>query len=421
MKRLQLIICISIFIQLLTIAQLKQIVVLSEGSFDFTTGQIIEPVSLGSWDPVLKKYEKKFEVAGSRFASDLILDGNSVWIAADQKVIQLNLSDWSVLNSMTVVGVRKLALYGDKLIITRGEYLTQLNSHVEIYNKTNLSKLFSIPFQLMPYTAENIIVKDSYAYITVNNGFSLGKEVGKVLKIDLDILKWVETIELGEKAKNPENLMMINDQLYSLNNRDYTGSSISSIDLSNSEVRTYELSDVSSLCGTSTLLPQQIIYQEYGETHISRFDLSSQQSGFFKEMNKPFYGMTFDPKSGWLCTGETDFFSYGHVNIYDEHLELIYDFATGIAPAYFVFHYGEASANSDLDEISFDIFPNPVNDQCKIESSKIITELELYDSYGRKLGVQNPGHLQISDLKQGIYYVKVYSNTKTGIKRLMKL
>lgn len=421
MKRIQLIIGICFIFSLFASGQLKQIIVLNEGSFDFTTGQITEPVSLGAWDPVFNTYEKKLIIPQVRFASDLILDGNSVWIAADNKILQVKLADWSILNSIDVIGVRKIALYNDKLIVTRGEYLTQLSAYVEIYHKANLSKLFDIPFQMMPYTAENIVINDHFAYIAVNNGFEFGKEVGKVLKLDLDILKWVETIELGEKGKNPENLMIVNDYLYSLNNRNYTGSSISSINLSSTEVNTYELSDVSSLCGTSTLIPQQIIYQEYGETHLSRFDLNTQQSGFLKEMDKSFYGMAYDPQSQWICTGVTDFFSYGKVYIFDKQFDLISDFATGIAPAYFVFQYGAASDNTDLGEISFNLLPNPVKDYCKIESSEHLTKIELFDALGRKLGDQNPDNFQISNLKEGIYYVKVYNDAKTGVKRLLKL
>lgn len=72
-------------------AQLTKILVLNEGAFDYTKNTIIEPVSIGSFDINSRIYTKLNEVAGARFASDIIQDGSSYWVAADKEIVVYDL------------------------------------------------------------------------------------------------------------------------------------------------------------------------------------------------------------------------------------------------------------------------------------------------------------------------------------------
>lgn len=97
--------------------------------------------------------------------------------------------------------MRKLACYKDFLIVTRGEYLKQLSAYIQIYNKHTFDLIYEVPYQVLPYTAENIIVKDDNAFIAINNGFDFGKEVGKIVKLNLTTLKLEAILELGPEGK----------------------------------------------------------------------------------------------------------------------------------------------------------------------------------------------------------------------------
>ena len=54
---------------------LKRILVLNEGRFDFNTNQIAVPVSVGAFDVNTKQYIKLLEIDGARFASEIKIDG----------------------------------------------------------------------------------------------------------------------------------------------------------------------------------------------------------------------------------------------------------------------------------------------------------------------------------------------------------
>ena len=51
-----------------------QVLILNEGYFDYTTQQIIEPVTIGSYNPINQVYTEIAIIDSARFASDLIIN-----------------------------------------------------------------------------------------------------------------------------------------------------------------------------------------------------------------------------------------------------------------------------------------------------------------------------------------------------------
>ena len=87
--------------------------------------------------------------------------------------------------------------------------------------------------------------------------------------------------------------------------------------------------------------------------------------------------------------------------------------------------------NEDIDNIteeqisSVNIYPNPVSDRIFIEAETEIEEVVVYDIYGRHQVTETPsrqGNLSIdlSDLKSGIYFVKINTEKGNIVKRIIK-
>ena len=87
--------------------------------------------------------------------------------------------------------------------------------------------------------------------------------------------------------------------------------------------------------------------------------------------------------------------------------------------------------NEDIDNIteeqisSVQIYPNPVNDRIFIEAETEIEEVVVYDIYGRHQVTETPsrqGNLSIdlSDLKSGIYFVKINTEKGNIVRRIIK-
>jgi len=392
---------------------LKRILVLNEGRFDFNTNQIAVPVSVGAFDVNTKQYSKLLEIDGARFASEIKIDGDSYWVAADQYLIQYDLKTNQKLKSVSIQGIRRFDFYKNMIVVSRGEYLTKLNSNIIVLDKNTLASIHEVPYNDVPYTTENIIIKNDIAYIAVNNGFEWGKEVGQIVELNLNTFAINKIIHLGANAKNPENLVLYNEKLYTVNNKNYTGSSISAIDLKANTVSTVDLPGISSLCGTSALVEDAILYQESGKSLLGKYSTNAQTAGVYKDVSVNFYGMTYDPKSQLLVASETDFVNKGIVYAFDKLDNVVYKFDASVSPGNFEFDYSVSTATKDLENIVVTVSPNPANNMLILNTEKEWSELNIINAFGQKIPVTTTDRqINISQLEQGIYIITGKTNSE---------
>ena len=83
------------------------------------------------------------------------------------------------------------------------------------------------------------------------------------------------------------------------------------------------------------------------------------------------------------------------------------------------------SVNDNLMD-DFKVYPNPVNDRLYIETSTQIQSIEVYDIYGRIQNLRNSetqklrNSIDVSDLNNGIYFVKINTEEGNIVKRIVK-
>ena len=99
--------------------------------------------------------------------------------------------------------------------------------------------------------------------------------------------------------------------------------------------------------------------------------------------------------------------------------------SVGIINTSFVMEDDETNLISNY-ENDFEIYPNPVNDKINIVTEEIVEDIVVYDIYGRHQVSKTPslqGNLTIdlSDLKSGIYFVKIRTEKRDIVKRIIKL
>ena len=392
----KLVILLGVLLAQVSFAQnyVHQVLVLNEGYFDYTTNQSVVPPTIGSYDPVTQIYTTVNTISGARFASDMIIEGEYIYVAADNNLYKYNKNDYSLISSQYVTGIRNMVVWNDKIIVTRGDYdnvtfmPVLFNSYLQVFNTSDLSFYMELDTIVGPkWATQNMITYGDNLYVAINNGFEWGNEKGLIGIVDMSTMTYLNEIDLGPDGKNPDNMVFDGMNIYTVNNKDFTGSSISKIDIYNGTSMTTNMSTMNTGCGTSCLRDGKINYQISGDTELYEWDpVLMPSSGLSIGFTQNFYELKTDEVNNYLYASSTDWFSYGIINIYNSNNMSVGSFSCGISPG----------------TIAFDIRSTTVG-ITNIMSENIL-EGTIYDMFGRKLN-------SLEDQSEGIYLMdgkKVY-------------
>lgn len=303
--------CLGVFAQ----NYVHQVFVLNEGYFDFAAQQQVIPVSLGTYDPFSDTYSDVATINGARFASDVEVGNGSVYVAADTLLLKYDKDTYQLQAQVSVPGIRKIAYWNNQILLTRGE-LGGLSHYFEARSATDLSLQYTIdPADGLSWSCEDIHVENNMAYLAIGNAFDFANLVGKVGMVDLLNQSLSGTIDLGPNGLNPENIMVKNGELYTLNNKDFTSSSISKIDMATAQFNSTQDITINSGCGASVMADDHIYYQEYNVGKLARYDYGASTIVDTLVNTESYYGLLDDPINDQLYATKTDFTSSGELRI----------------------------------------------------------------------------------------------------------
>ena len=369
---------LSVIIVQVSTAQdyVHQVLVLNEGYFDYTLNHSIEPVTIGSYNPVSQQYIIIDTIQGARFASDLIIDDSYFYVAADNMLHKYDKNTYNLLASQQIDGIRNLAIWNDKIIVTRGDYDNTtflpifFNSYFQVFNKSDLSFYLELDTTIGPkWATQNLIVDGDNAYVAINNAYEWGNEKGIIGVVNLNTFSYLNEIVLGSSGKNPDNMVLDGDYIYTINNKDWSSSSISQVSLLTYGSITINLASVSTGCGTSCLRDGKINYQISGDTLLYEWDmLTLPSTGTSLGLNQNYYDLSYDEINNLLYASSTDYSTYGHINIYNQNNSLIHSFQCGISPGTIAFDIRNTTGIYDIllgnyknNEILYDISGRRIN------------------------------------------------------------
>jgi hypothetical protein len=395
-----------------------QAIILNEGKFDYNTNTIVEPVTIGSYNPSAQSYNVVDTLEGMRFGSDVLIDGDFYYVAADSKIFKMDLNSHQELASANCPGVRNLGIYQNKLIVTRGEYLTTFDSYLHVYDATDLSLITAIDtIQGPKWATQNIVIDGSNAYVAVNNAYEWGNEKGLIGKLDLNSLTYGNEVDLGPDGKNPDNMFNFNGILYTVNNKDWSGASVSKLAIGSSSPTTTNISSAITGCGTSALRDNKLVYQISMETTLNEFDLGLMNNvGPISGHTINYYELAQEQISGNFYASETDFSSYGKIHIFDSQNNELSNFDAGVSPGTIVFDIRSMSAGVDELMQPISVYPNPASNYILVENSNA-SEINVTDLSGKIVISTNDSNINISNLNSGTYLI----NANNRIQKFVKL
>ncbi|HXH20192.1 MAG TPA: T9SS type A sorting domain-containing protein [Chitinophagales bacterium] len=387
----------------------QQVIIVNEGYNDFSTGEQLVPVTVASYHPSTKVYSVFDTIEGQRFASDVIVAGDYIYVAADKLLVKYDKNTLQRVAAQNVVGIRNIAAWNDKLIVTRGEYLQKFSSYFQIYNQSDLSFFYELDTFTGPkYSTQNIEVMGDKVYFLINNGFDFPNYKGLIGVADLSAQSY-EEYDLGADGLNPDNLMRDGNMLYTLNNKDFTGSSVSVFNVNTGSIVTTNLPNVSTGCGTSTFFTSNVWYQQYGSMKLHQFNPVNSTVVDSFDFGKSFYGLSVDTVNNLLYATTTDYVSTGMAYIYNAAHALIDSFSVGVSAGNIAFDVRKTTgiSNNASNSVMFRVYPNPANETLNIENLGALKAIELLDASGRKIISATSPHtpFDIRHLEEGLYFI----------------
>jgi hypothetical protein len=353
-------------------------------------------------------------ITGPRFGSDVLADDGIVFVAADDRVLRFDADTYQPLGEAMVAGVRKLAIWGDALLITRGE-LGGLPHYFEARDKSTLDLLWTIdPSDGLTMSAEDVIVVGDKAYLAVNNAFDWSNLAGKVGVVDLVAQSYGSEIDLGPDGLNPEKLFVKDGDVLAFCNNDFSSSSISRVSLDGTPVLQYTtVVAENSGCAASALVEAEdkVYFLEYAQNELARFDLGTGAVSDTLSGSPAIYCIIEDPINGVLYATTTDFLSAGDFHVLGLDGQVLATVPAAVSSGNLALDIRLSTAVAEHEASSIRAFPNPADQELLVQTMSGATWIEVRDAAGRLIrrevlapGVQH--RISLAGIAPGLYTVQ---------------
>lgn len=387
-----------------------QVVLLNEGHYDMVAQVQTIPVSLGTYDPASGSYTERVEIPFARFGNDVKVENGLVYVSADSFLLKYDANTFALLDQAIVRGIRRIALWNDRIVLTRGEFGVSLPHFVEVRDKNTFDLVHAIaPADGVPYSCEPVEVVGDKAYVGMNNGFDFPNYTNKVEVIDPMTGMRENEIDLGPDGYNPEHLMVESGELYVFNNKDYSGSSISHLALATASLDYTNNVAFASGCGTSAAVAGRIYYMEYAVNALARFDVGTAQVLDTLTNGIAAYGVLGDALNGVIYTTTTDFLSTGTLYVTDLDGTVLNTTTIGVAAGKMALDLRASAGIAEPQGAAPALLSNPVGELARFTGVLPGSMFRMTDPAGRTVRsgrLAADGSIDAHALRPGTYFVR---------------
>ena len=311
------------------------------------------PPSLGRVDLTSFAYHEVLSFEDAGYATDLEIQDDAAVVVLENRVVKVDLTSGQIVADTELLGAQEAALLEDgTVVVTRGGLddawqPLNLTSHLVWLDGDDLG----LEGELLPtegptLPSQEIVVVDGKVYIAVNNGWAFGQEVGRLGCWDVEQDTYSEW-DLGEGAENPVALHVLGGDLFTVNNGDWSGTSVTRASLGDlSSTTTVALDGVSVGCNASAFVDTKLAVQISGENGLRLFDGPSMvwEEGAVLNADAPSaYSLITHPTYGWTCAGVTDYVTFGEIQIRTAEGEWLATVPVGVSPGSLAWRSSEVS------------------------------------------------------------------------------
>ena len=317
------------------------------------------PPSLGRIDLTSFAYQEVLSFEDVGYATDLEIQNDEAVVVLENRVVKVDLTSGQIVADTELLGAQEAALLEDgTVVVTRGGLddawqPLNLTSHLVWLDGDDLG----LEGELLPtegptLPSQEVTVVDGKVYIAVNNGWAWGQEAGRLGCWDVEQDTYSEW-DLGEGAENPVALHVLDGDLFTVNNGDWSSTSVTRASLGDlSSTTTVVLDGVSVGCNASAFVDTKLAVQISGENGLRLLDGPSMvwEEGAVLNADAPSaYSLITHPTYGWTCAGVTDYVTFGEIQIRTEEGAMVATVPVGVSPGSLAWRSSEVS---NLEEVA---------------------------------------------------------------------
>ena len=362
--------------------------------------------TMASYNPGNQSYYI-FDSIPARFVSDVIVDGNQAYVAADSFLLRYDLD----LMGLTATGgpafgIRKLARWNNLLLFSTGVN-GDPGARFIAYNVNTWQFAFAIPG--ISGECEGIVVHGDTAYVAVPGSF--GSPTGSIALIDLNAGSLMTEISLDTMGRGIDRMYVSGGKIWAVNSIAYANpwGIVTELDPT---TRSMVHHRVELNTQHSPGLHNNLLYLRRGEG-VFAFDPNTGTVVDSLFIAGNFAGGVIDTVNSEFYLTETDYFSYGTLRRFNAQGMLLDSLPIGISPEVMAIDYRLPVAIEDAAETGkMQLWPVPTRDVLNLALPKPAAAftVTLTDIQGRTL-IQNSyrhtatASLNVSELPSGMYLV----------------
>lgn len=301
---------------------LKEVVILNGGMFGDPTQNVV----VTTYNPFTGVYRQS-DTIHTQSSQDLLLDGDVAYVAAQDSIVKIDLTDMSRLaaNAFPGPSTYGLELHGNLLFV--GNWYGQSDSNLYVFNANNLS-LNKIIGNIFTGVKGMAIVGDTL-YVSQNLTSSAWSDsAGYLAVVDLNTLSYVRDIP-GDGVSDMGKLTVRNGQVWSLNSASNTYTVYNPA--TGGITQTAFANDVSGGYLSNTLINNDTLWATF-DGALGAYDLANDALVIDSLIDTTIVGFVMDDVANLFYITATDYFSYTAGLIYDRTGTLQGGFDVGFAP-----------------------------------------------------------------------------------------
>lgn len=375
-------------------------------------------VKIGAWNFGTGNYAI-FDSIPATSVQSVHIHGRDAYVCADSFLVRYNLDTYQREATAKIFGVRKVAVWEDKVLVTKG--VGAIGSTFEVRYAENLYPCFSVP-EITGNCAGVAVVGDT-GYVA--NPVSFVYPYGNLAVIDMPGRSWNRTMDMDTMGKFIDNLYVHNGNLVSINIVKFNNPQwgfISQYDVSNGSFVHHRVGmGISQGAG----IDGNLLFANFGG-NVGSFDLGTGLIADANVVPGTWAGMTLDSVNHRLFLTETDYQTHGWLYVFDYNGTALDTLPVGISPVAMAVDYGVTVGmpGEQPTKGTIKAFPQPFGDRLQVDLRTLgaaATELTLLDLTGRKLLHQTlHGNgllsLEVPNLGAGAYLLQV--RTRTGVETI---